>query len=89
MHFTQRNTGRIDANNFNYHFASSSELIYTPFRKDYYLPPHLNSLNMYLLAYPVKRLFFDLKALSGKLGLPQLKNMTMTSSTTQTRRDMR
>ena len=28
---------------FNPHIASSSELIYTPFRKDYYLPPHLNS----------------------------------------------
>jgi hypothetical protein len=37
---------------FNLHFASTSELIYTPFKKHYYLPPHLNSANVYLSFYP-------------------------------------
>jgi hypothetical protein len=29
------------------HCASNIEVLYSPFRKDRYLPPHLNSVNTY------------------------------------------
>ena len=36
---------------FNLHFASVSELIYSPFKPRYYLPPHLSSSQVQPLIY--------------------------------------
>ena len=76
-------------NKLQHHFASSTFLLYSPFRKDYYLPPHLDSKQMFIEIYTVKVTFLVGKIKNGKYDQHLHKSMTTIDSTLLTSTNMK